>query len=50
MSINIKSPEVENRESRLGSITGFGGTAKELCDKSKKNKLCERNSSFSQCL
>jgi nitrogenase molybdenum-iron protein alpha chain len=50
MSINIKSPEVENRESRLGSITGFGGTARELCDKSKKNKLCDRNRSFSQCL
>jgi len=50
VSINIKSPEVEIRESRLGSITGFYGNAKDLCDKSKKNKLCERNRSFSQCL
>lgn len=50
MSINIKSPEVEVRESRLGSSNGFVGTAKELCHKSKKNKFCERSRSFSQCL
>ncbi|MHC6180486.1 nitrogenase component 1 [Clostridium sp. JNZ X4-2] len=50
MSINIKSPEVEIRESRLGSITGFGGSAKELCSKSKSGKLCEKRRSFSQCL
>jgi nitrogenase molybdenum-iron protein alpha chain len=51
VSINIKSPEVVIRESRLGSITGFGGTAKELCDKSGAGKrLCDRKRSFSQCL
>lgn len=50
MSINIKSPEVEIRESRLGSSNGFVGTAKELCDKSRKNRFCERKRSFSQCL
>ena len=50
MSLNIKSPEVEIREARLGSITGFAGTAKKLCNKSKKNKLCERKRTFSQCL
>lgn len=50
MSINIKSPEVEIREIRLGSITGFGGTAKGLCNRSKKGGLCDRNRSFSQCL
>lgn len=50
MGINIKSPEVEIRESRLCSNNGFSGTAKELCHKSKKNKLCQRNRSFSQCL
>lgn len=50
MKINIKSPEVEIRESRLGSSNGFVGTAKELCDKFRKNKCCERNRSFSQCL
>lgn len=36
MGIDIKSPEVEVRESRLGSITGFAGTAGELCDSYKK--------------
>lgn len=50
MSINIKSPEVEIRESRLGSITGFAGNAKELCRASKGGKLCDRRRSFSQCL
>ncbi|NLU07577.1 MAG: nitrogenase [Clostridiales bacterium] len=50
MGIDIKSPEVEVRESRLGSITGFAGTAGELCDSYKKGKLCDRRRSFSQCL
>lgn len=50
MGINIKTPEVEIREIRLGSITGFGGTAKGLCDKSKRGGLCDRSRSFSQCL
>lgn len=50
MGINIKSPEVEIRESRLGSITGFAGTAKELCNRSKGKRLCDRRRSFSQCL
>lgn len=50
LNINIKSPEVEIRESRLNSITGFGGTARELCDKSKGGRLCDKSRSFSQCL
>lgn len=50
VSINIKTPEVEIREIRLGLITGFNGTAGGLCNKSRKNKLCEINRSFSQCL
>ena len=50
MGINIKTPEVEIREVRLGSITGFGGTAKELCNKSSGKRLCDRSRSFSQCL
>lgn len=46
----MKSPEVEIRESRLGSSNGFHGTAKGLCGKHRKNKCCERSRSFSQCL
>lgn len=50
MTINIKSLEVEIREARLGSSNGFIGTARELCHKSKRNKCCHSNRSFSQCL
>ncbi|MBC2580723.1 nitrogenase component 1 [Clostridium sp. DJ247] len=50
MSINIKSPEVQIREKRLGSITGFSGTAKELCNRAKEGRLCDKSRSFSQCL
>lgn len=50
LRVNIKSPEVEIRERRLGSITGFYGSASELCNKSKSGKLCDRMHSFSQCL
>lgn len=46
MSINFKIPEVEIRESRLGSITGYVGTTSDLCKKSKSGKLCEKNQSF----
>ncbi|OAA83068.1 nitrogenase component 1 [Clostridium ljungdahlii] len=49
MSINIKSSEVEIRESRLGSNNEFKGTARELCDKSTQNRFCGRNRSFTQC-
>lgn len=49
MSINIKSPEVEIRESRLGSSNEFVGTAKELCHKAKKSRFCKKAHSFSQC-
>ncbi|MGD0818909.1 MAG: nitrogenase component 1, partial [Methanomassiliicoccales archaeon] len=50
MSINLKAPEVVVRETRLGSITGYEGTAKDLCDSSKGGRLCDRERSFSQCL
>ncbi|MFL0196386.1 nitrogenase component 1 [Clostridium sp. WILCCON 0269] len=52
LSINIKlqSPEVEIRESRLGSITGFYGDASELCSMAKEGRLCDRKHFFSQCL
>ena len=48
-TINLKNPQVEVREHRLGSITGFEGAASQLagcCGGSPK----ERNRSFSQCL
>jgi len=50
VSINIKAPEVVIRENRLGSITGFAGTAKELCESSESKRLCDRKRTFSQCL
>ncbi|AFS79163.1 nitrogenase iron-molybdenum cofactor biosynthesis protein NifE [Gottschalkia acidurici 9a] len=48
--INIKVPQVRIREARLGSITGFKGTADELvkCSHSGKLKDCARK--FSQCM
>lgn len=48
--IDLKSPEVQIREQRLGSITGFYGSAAELCRRSKGRRLCDRKHSFSQCL
>jgi nitrogenase molybdenum-iron protein alpha chain len=50
MSINLKAPEVVIRETRLGSITGYEGTAKGLCEGSKGGRMCDRERSFSQCL
>lgn len=49
--VNITYPEVEVREKRLGSITGYQGTASDLVCKShgcKRLKDCKR--SFSQCM
>ncbi len=49
--VNLDIPEVEIREIRLGSITGFQGTAKELVSAcSGCGKLKDKNRSFSQCL
>ena len=49
--VNLNIPEVEIREIRLGSITGFQGTAKELVTAcSGCAKLKDKNRSFSQCL
>lgn len=48
--INLKAAEVQVRENRLKSITGFEGTAKELVTKSKDGTLEDKNRSFSQCL
>lgn len=48
--INIKAPEVKIRELRLGSITGFNGTAEELVKCSHDGKLKDCSRSFSQCM
>ncbi len=49
-SVNLKSPEVQIREVRLGSITGFEGTAGELVKCSRTGKLQDSTRSFSQCM
>ncbi|MDP4177386.1 MAG: nitrogenase component 1 [Bacillota bacterium] len=48
--INIDEPAVSVREARLGSITGFNGTAKELIECSHAGKLADCSRSFSQCM
>lgn len=48
--INIQESEVVVREVRLGSITGFSGTAGELVRCSREGKLSEMTRSFSQCM
>ncbi|MDR2427250.1 MAG: hypothetical protein LBD46_08770 [Endomicrobium sp.] len=48
--VNLKAAEVQVRENRLGSITGFEGTAKELVNSARKGILEDKNRSFSQCL
>lgn len=49
-SVNIKSPEVQIREVRLGSITGFEGTAGELVKCARAGSLQDSTRSFSQCM
>lgn len=49
-SVNIKSPEVQIREVRLGSITGFEGTAGELVKCARAGTLKDSIRSFSQCM
>ncbi|GHU53823.1 nitrogenase [Clostridia bacterium] len=48
--IDLTMPEVSVREIRLGSITGFAGTAQELVDGSRDGTLKNKTRSFSQCL
>jgi len=48
--VNLGSPQVEPREARLGSITGYAGSAEELVRRSHGKCLKERRRSFSQCL
>lgn len=49
MPINLQNHEVEIREARLHSITGFSGTAHSLCERSHTGTLVEQERSFSQC-
>jgi nitrogenase molybdenum-iron protein alpha chain len=49
-AINLNRPEAEVRENRLGSITGFSGSAAELTGCARGGSLRERTRSFSQCL
>lgn len=49
-AINLKAAEVLTREARLGSITGFEGTARELVQCSRAGKLRDSDRSFSQCM
>jgi nitrogenase molybdenum-iron protein alpha chain len=48
--IDLKSPEVQIREVRLGSITGFSGTAQELVGCSHARSIREQTRSFQQSM
>lgn len=48
--ININAPGVQIRENRIGSITGFAGTAGELVGCSRRGQLGDNPRSFSQCM
>lgn len=48
--VNIQEPEVAVREARLGSITGFNGTAGELVQCARAGQLKDCSRSFSQCM
>lgn len=48
--INLQATEVPVREVRLGSITGFEGTAAELVRSSQAGTLKDSSRSFSQCM
>ena len=49
MSINTHSANFPTREQRLGSITGYEGTASDICNKSKNAMLENQESPFTQC-
>jgi nitrogenase molybdenum-iron protein alpha chain len=48
--VNLQAPEVQIREVRLGSITGYLGTAGNLVKCSHSGKLSNQSRSFSQCM
>ena len=49
-TINLKAAEVPVREHRLGSITGFKGSASELVQCARCGELTDSWRSFSQCM
>jgi nitrogenase molybdenum-iron protein alpha chain len=49
-TINLKESSVTIRETRLGSITGFNGSAKELVTCAHSGKLRDSSRKFSQCM
>lgn len=48
--INLNAAEVKIREARIGSITGFVGTAGQLVKCSREGKIKDCSRSFSQCM
>jgi nitrogenase molybdenum-iron protein alpha chain len=48
--VNLKANEVQVRELRLGSITGFSGAASELVGCARGGRLGEKGRKFTQCL
>jgi len=49
-TVNLQSPEVQIRELRLGSITGYEGSAEDLVRCSHAGGLRDSARSFSQCM
>jgi nitrogenase molybdenum-iron protein alpha chain len=49
MPVNLSNPEVPIREQRLGAITGYQGTAGDLCRRTGERTLTEPERAFSQC-
>jgi nitrogenase molybdenum-iron protein alpha chain len=49
-TINLRAPAAQVREARLGSITGFQGTAAELVGCARRGQLRDGERSFTQCL
>ncbi|KNF08653.1 nitrogenase iron-molybdenum cofactor biosynthesis protein NifE [Gottschalkia purinilytica] len=49
MTINLLNEDLQIRENRLGSITGYHGSAKDLSNCSRKSVLNDRERSFTQC-
>lgn len=47
--INLQQSSVMSRERRLGSITGYEGTASDLARQSAQGTLRERSRTFTQC-
>ncbi|GHU09392.1 nitrogenase [Spirochaetia bacterium] len=49
-TVNLKAHAVPVRENRLGSITGYTGTASDLVGCARSGSLKEKSRAFSQCL